>query len=117
MAQFDDPDIGTMQDKEIIAWRCSVCGEATMPEDIMQRSMTSASGLDVVTVAHCVCGNAAILSWSLRDWGILHRMRKAQLQGQEADGRQRQSSQIGRTVAEFRRALESGDTLADWGMT
>lgn len=87
-----------------------------MPEDIMQRSMTSASGIDVVTVAHCVCGNAAILSWSVRDWHILHSMRKAQLAGHEAAGKQRQSSEIGRTVAEFRRALESGDTLADWGM-
>ena len=87
-----------------------------MPEDIVQRSMTSASGTDVVTVAHCVCGNSAILSWTLRDWHHLHRMRKTQLAGQEATGRQRQSSEIGRTVAEFRRALESGDTLADWGM-
>lgn len=105
-----------MQDKEIIAWRCSVCGEATMPEDIIQRSMTSASGTDIVTVAHCECGNAAILSWTMRDWQNLHRMRKAQIMGKEAAGKQRQSSEIGRTVAEFRRALESGDTLADWGM-
>ncbi len=87
-----------------------------MPEDIMERSMTSASGLDVVTVAHCECGNAAILSWSKRDWQNLHRMRKAQLQAGEAAGKQRQDSAIGRTVAEFRRELESGDTIADWGM-
>lgn len=108
--------MSTMQDKEIIAWRCSVCGEATMPEEIMQRSMTSASGLDIVTVAHCECGNAAILSWSLRDWTTLHRMRKSQLEGRKAAGKQRQDSEIGRTVAEFRRTLESGDTIADWGM-
>jgi hypothetical protein len=108
--------MSTMQDKEIIAWRCSVCGEATMPEDIMQKSMTSASGIDIVTVAHCVCGNAAILSWSIRDWTNLHRARKAQLVGREAAGKQRQDSENGRTVAEFRRALESGDTIADWGM-
>ena len=87
-----------------------------MPEDIMQRSMTSASGIDIVTVAHCECGNAAILSWSIRDWQTLHLMRKNQLAGRKEAGKQRQSSEIGRTVAEFRRALESGDTIADWGM-
>ena len=87
-----------------------------MPEEIVQRSMTSASGLDIVTVAHCECGNAAILSWTVRDWHNLHRMRKNQLIGRDAAGKQRQSSANGRTVAEFRRELESGDTLADWGM-
>jgi len=105
-----------MQEKDIIAWRCSQCGIATLPEDIVQRSMTSASGTDVVTVAHCECGNSAILSWSLRDWHQLHRMRKTQLSSAEAAGRQRQSSEIGRSVAEFRRKLEAGDTLADWGL-
>ncbi len=87
-----------------------------MPEDIMQRSMTSASGIDIVTVAHCECGNAAILSWSVKDWQILHRMRKHQLHARAEAGKQQQSSEIGRTVAEFRRELESGDTVSDWGM-
>jgi len=43
-------------------------------------------------------------------------MRKTQLSSAEAAGRQRQSSEIGRSVAEFRRKLEAGDTLADWGL-
>lgn len=105
-----------MQEKEIIAWRCSRCGVATLPEDIVSRAMTSVSGFDVVSVAHCPCGNSALLSWSLEDWRQLHHMRKVQLANQQKVVDHLKATEVGRKVAEFRDGLEAGDTLADWGL-
>lgn len=106
-----------MQDeKEVIAWRCSQCGTAIMPEEVMSHALTSVSGLDVVTVAHCTCGNSALLSWSLKDWKRLHTMRKMQLDAGRDMEQHKVDSETGRKVAEFRSFLEAGDTLADWGL-
>jgi hypothetical protein len=105
-----------MQKKEIIAWRCSQCGTAIMPEEVVSHALTSVSGHDVVTVAHCSCGNSALLSWSMADWHRLHQMRTKQLATLDEQEQHKKASEIGRKVAEFRNDLEAGDTLADWGL-
>ena len=101
---------------DITAWDCSGCGESIYPEEIMEGAMQSVSGHHVVTVAHCSCGQSALLSYTVSSWNKMHKRRKAQM-GEEASlDEQRRNSEIGRTVAEFARQLETMDTLEEMGL-
>ena len=101
---------------DVTAWECSSCGEVIYPEEIMEGAMQSVSGHDVVTVAHCSCGQSALLSYTVSSWNKMHKKRKAQMGEESQLDEQRRNSMIGREVAEFARQLETMDTLEDMGL-
>ena len=105
-----------MARKDVVAWECSQCGSPVYPEDVLEHAMESVSRRDVVTITHCPCGYSALLSFSKKAWNRMHEDRQAQLRERRDINEQRIRSEIGRTVAEFRRELETGDTLEDWGL-
>ncbi len=101
---------------DVTAWTCSSCSEVIYPEEIMEGAMQSVSGHDVVTVAHCSCGQSALLSYTVAAWNKMHKRRKAQMGEESHLDEQRRNSQIGREVAGFARQLETMDTLVDMGL-